>query len=326
VSIPSSDLPKIDSTRPTAPPNVTKPASHCANCGAGVSGKYCSACGQTIEFHLHSLWDLLQEAAEVLTHADSRLWRTLGPLVVRPGFLTQQFLAGCRASYLSPFRLYFVISVLFFLVVSMTGQPASRPGNVAAAVPSSKSDGARGLQDDLRRSTDSKMKMTAAEFCEGVVGHSLMPGVNKMREPFVSACIKSQADNGQQLRENFIRNMGRAMFLFLPVLAAFTKLLYWRPQRSYVTHLLLLIHNHAFVFLLMALVLAVMHLIHPSSTGLPAFMLMGYLIYYLFQSMRRVYGENWWRTLIKFATLSVGYLACAVCTLLLAGLYSAETL
>jgi hypothetical protein len=55
-------------------------------------------------------------------------------------------------------------------------------------------------------------------------------------------------------------------------------------------------------------------------------MLMGYLIYYLFQSMRRVYGENWWRTLIKFATLSVGYLACAVCTLLLAGLYSAETL
>jgi len=291
-----------------------------------VSGKYCSACGQGIEFRLHSLWDLLREAAEILTHADSRLWRTLGPLVARPGFLTQQYLAGHRASYLSPFRLYFVLSVLFFLVVSMTGQPTSRSGNAPGAGPATTSDARRGLQDNLRRSTSPERQRTAAEFCEGVVGHSLMPGVNKMREPFVSACIKSQADNGQQLRENFIRNMGRAMFLFLPVLAAFMKLLYWRPQRSYVTHLLLLIHNHAFVFLLMASVLAVAHWIHPSSVAFPTFVLMGYLIYYLYQSMYRVYRETWWRTLIKFTTLSVGYLVCAACTLLVAGLYSAETL
>jgi hypothetical protein len=120
--------------------------------------------------------------------------------------------------------------------------------------------------------------------------------------------------------------MGRAMFLLLPVLAGFMKLLYWRPQRSYVTHLLLLIHNHAFVFLVMALVLALVHWIHPSSTGFAALVLAAYLIYYLYESMRRVYGESWWRTLLKFTTLSLGYLACAACTLLLAGLYSAETL
>lgn len=326
MSIPESDLPKIHCTTPVVPPNDTKRAPYCANCGAAVSGKYCSACGQSIEFHLHSLWDFLGEAAEVLTHADSRLWRTLGPLVARPGFLTRKFLAGHRASYLSPFRLYFVLSVLFFLVVSMTGQPTSRSGNAPGAVPATTSDARRGLEDDPHRSTDPGRQKTAAEFCEGVVGHSLVPSANKMREPFVSACIKSQADNGQQLRENFIRNMGRAMFLFLPVLAAFMKLLYWRPQRSYVTHLLLLIHNHAFVFLLMASVLAVTHWIHPSNAALPAFVMLGYLIYYLYQSMRRVYGESWWRTLIKFTALSVGYLACAACTLLLAGLYSAETL
>jgi hypothetical protein len=309
------------------PPNDTELAVHCANCGAAVSGKYCSACGQRVEYHLHSLGTFLGEAVEVVTHADSRLWRTLGPLLFRPGFLTQQFLAGHRASYLSPFRLYFVLSVLFFLVVSMTGQPTSRPENAPGAAPSNTSDAQRGLQDDLRGSTDPKRKTSAAEFCEGVVGHSLMPGANKMREPFVNACIKSQADSGQQLRENFIRNLGRAMFLFLPVLAAFMKLMYWRPRRSYVTHLLLLIHDHAFFFLLMASVLAVMHWIHPiTRTALPTVVLMAYIIYYLHQSMHRVYGESWWRTLIKFTTLSVGYLACAVCTVLLAGLYSAETL
>ena len=40
-----------------------------------------------------------------------------------------------------------------------------------------------------------------------------------------------------------------AMFVFLPLLALAMKLLYWRPKRYYVEHLLFLIHNHAFVFL-----------------------------------------------------------------------------
>jgi hypothetical protein len=302
-------------------------SAQCKNCGATVTGKYCSACGQCVEYHMHSMWDLLSEAAEVLTHADSRLWRTLGSLVARPGLLTQQFIEGHRARYLSPFRLYFVLSVLFFLVVSIIGSPATQSGTATIATPSKTSDLRSGSPDNLHRSTDSIKKPTAEQFCETVVGHSLIPGANRLRQPFLSACVKSQADNGRELRENFIRNLGRAMFLFLPVLAALMKLMYWRPRRSYVTHLLLLIHNQAFVFLLMAAALAVSHWIHPDTgTALPAVVMMGYLIYYLYQSMRRVYEESWWRTLIKFTALSVGYLACAVCTVLLAGLYSAETL
>ena len=205
--------------------------SICTNCGVSVSGKYCSACGQSVEYHLHSLWDLLGEAAEVLTHADSRLWRTLVPLLIRPGFLTQQFLAGRRASYIPPFRLYLVVSVLFFLVVSLTQTPAAQPAISAQSSASPESSISSPTQVNGK---------SAADLCESVIGHTLLPGANKLRQPFLSACIKSQADNGRELRENFIRNIGRSMFLFLPLLAAFMKLLYWRPRRSYVTHLVLL--------------------------------------------------------------------------------------
>jgi hypothetical protein len=296
---------------------------HCANCGAVAPGNYCSACGQSTQFHLHSLWDLLGDALEVLTHADSRLWRTLLPLVGRPGFLTQQFLAGHRASYLSPLRLYFIVSVIFFLTVSLTGTPSSQAGATHAVVPYT-SAARSGLKDDLNGSTDVNAKRT--EFCEGLVGHSLIPGANKLRQPFVSACVKSQVDNGQQLRESFIRNLGRAMFLFLPVLAGFMKLMYWRPPRSYVTHLLLLVHNHAFLFLLLALALAVTHWIRLVNPALLIVALLVYSIYYLYESMRRVYGESSPRTLVKFAMLSMAYALCAGCTVLLVGLYSAETL
>ena len=57
-----------------------------------------------------------------------------------------------------------------------------------------------------------------------------------------------------------------------------------------------------------------------------AFALIVYLSMYLYGSMRRVYGENRLRTLIKFSALTMGYIICAACTVLLTGLYTAETL
>jgi hypothetical protein len=247
----------------------------------------------------------------------------MGALIARPGFLTQQYLAGHRASYIPPFRLYFFFSVLFFLVVSLTDTRSTQPARTAAvtSAPAAVS-GIQSAIDDRLETTQ-----TREQFCQAFVGRSKLQSVNRMRQPFLAACIKSQADNGREFRENFIRNLGRAMFLLLPMLAGFMKLMYWRPRRSYVNHLLLLFHNHAFVFLLMASVLAGLHWIHADfGLGWLALVLIGYLAYYLYQSMHRVYAQNWWRTLIKFSALSVAYVACAVGTVLTTGLYSAVTL
>jgi hypothetical protein len=281
--------------------------AHCTNCGATVTGSYCSSCGQAVKYQLHSFWELVREATEVVTHADSRLWRTLRALLFQPGFLTQQFLAGRRASYLSPFRLYFVLSVLFFLMVSVTHTHPTPPANAttsAAAAP-----------------------QAAESLCEAAVGHSLIPGADKLRQPFIAACLKSQADQGRELREIFIRNLGRAMFVLLPLIAAFMKLLYWRPARSYVSHLMLLLHFHAFAFLLFASLLAAQRWVHADTVrGVVLIAIIGWVPYYLYRSMRRVYAEASWRTLLKCAALTLAYVACAACVALIAGLYSAETL
>jgi hypothetical protein len=47
---------------------------------------------------------------------DSRLWRTVFPLLIRPGQLTKDYLEGRRARYMPPFRTYLVLSVIFFVV------------------------------------------------------------------------------------------------------------------------------------------------------------------------------------------------------------------
>ena len=88
----------------------------CLNCHARLRGQYCGHCGQRSRNRLISIWQLLQEAFGDLLELDSRLWRTLVPLLTRPGQLTRDYLEGRRARYMPPFRTYLVLSVIFFVV------------------------------------------------------------------------------------------------------------------------------------------------------------------------------------------------------------------
>jgi hypothetical protein len=88
----------------------------CLNCGTRLQGQYCGVCGQRARSRLISLWELISDAFGDLFELDSRIWRTLIPLLVRPGRLTRDYLEGKRARYMPPFRSYLVLSLVFFLV------------------------------------------------------------------------------------------------------------------------------------------------------------------------------------------------------------------
>jgi hypothetical protein len=317
----------------------------CANCGAALAGQYCSTCGQRVEPHSHSLWSFVAEAAEALTHADSSLWRTLGPLLCRPGFLTQQFLGGRRARYLPPVRLYLVLSFLFFLLVTITSPVTSRSAPAIASTALDMKSPRRNALDehapDEMSNDPQKLRASggtltgnidaAAErerildLCRASIAH--LPGPDWLRQPFFRACVRTGADQNRELGRTFVHNLGRALFLLLPLLAALMVPLYRHPKRYYVDHMLLLVHNHACVFLVMSgFIMAVRWIPTGTSANLVTFALILYLLIYLYSSMRRVYGESRARTLIKFSALSVGYFICAACTVLLTGLYSAEML
>src|ERR1700723_3691896 len=96
------------------PPRALNWAARSLNCGAALTGRYCANCGQTADVHVPSTRELFHEAIEGITHSDSRLWNSLKLLWFKPGKLTQEFVAGRRAAYLPPFRLYLVFSVIFF--------------------------------------------------------------------------------------------------------------------------------------------------------------------------------------------------------------------
>jgi hypothetical protein len=101
---------------------VDNPLDRCLNCGAALAGQYCGQCGQRATSRLISLWELVRDAFGDLFELDSRLWRTLIPLLVRPGRLTREYLEGRRARFMPPFRMYLVLSLVFFLVAFFNPQ------------------------------------------------------------------------------------------------------------------------------------------------------------------------------------------------------------
>jgi hypothetical protein len=262
-----------------------KSHSHvCENCHAELSGEYCARCGQRHEPHIHTVAHFAGEAFESISHADSRLWRTLWYLLARPGFLTREFFAGRRVAYLPPFRLYLVISVLFFLVVTVpqgplydADEPPSSQRIEAMKDAARELEHSRGPGSDALKQAAAELKQQAekesaqlagqppVENQEGLQKENGMtlfcdefkkpdPTANRNYAKLRAACLKISEDSGAELGKTIVHNIPRAMFVFLPLLALVMKPLYWRPKRYYVEHLLFLIHNHACVFLVWALV------------------------------------------------------------------------
>ena len=306
---------------------VPAAAPRCDNCGASVAGRYCGNCGQRLEPPVHSLWHFLTVAMEDVTHADTRLWRTVRALLFKPGYLTHEFLAGRRARYLPPVRLYLVLSVVFFLASSMHSKFEAVQISVsdddvpkaARLVP---------LEETQRPATGparpgETAEQRAARECGLIVYNG--PWQATLRPAMQQACLRIRADNARSLMASFRHNLPRIMFLFLPLLAGIMMLFYWRPRHYYVEHLLLLLHNHAAVFVVLPLAWGLGAVV-PRAAGLLGLAVFLYLVWYMFRSMRTVYGQGKGLTVAKLTALSFFYLVFGMLMFVLTFAYSALTL
>jgi hypothetical protein len=91
----------------------------CGNCHQPVGGAFCANCGQEDRTYLLSLAELVMEFFGELTNVDSRFYRSLKPLLFKPGWLTMEYIRGRRQRYFPPIRLYIIVSLLFFFIAAM---------------------------------------------------------------------------------------------------------------------------------------------------------------------------------------------------------------
>ena len=93
----------------------------CRNCGATVTGKFCSECAQPAHIH-RSLLSLTHDVLHSVFHFDGKLWRTVPALVLHPGELTRRYIDGERAKFVSPMALFLFTVFTMFAVFSFVGR------------------------------------------------------------------------------------------------------------------------------------------------------------------------------------------------------------
>jgi hypothetical protein len=284
-------------------------AARCKNCDAILTGRYCVSCGQRADVHVPSTRELVHEVLEGLTHSDSRLWRTLLLLWFRPGALTEEFLAGRRAMSLPPFRLYLIISVTFFLIIS-----------------ASQSSDVQFLQFDRPERAPAANVPLSGESCDSItIFNNAHPDWDRRIR---RACTEIRRDNARTFKKNLIAALPKAMFVFLPLIAFLHMLLYWRPRRRYAEHLVFFLHLQTLFFSVGIVIVLLGDVAHrwPSFTGVANVFepLLGWTLpVYTVFALRRVFKNGWLKTILKASSLAVAYFLLALVLWLVAFAYAA---
>jgi len=93
-------------------------AVNCPNCGYVLNLQYqfCPSCGQSTQKE-EDVKSLVSHFLNDYFTFDSKIIRSIKPLIISPGMLTLEYLAGKRIQYIPPLRLFIFLSIIFFLLL-----------------------------------------------------------------------------------------------------------------------------------------------------------------------------------------------------------------
>jgi hypothetical protein len=327
---------------------------NCLNCGTVLKGPFCYFCGQPDRNFMRFFPVLLRDLMEDLLDLDSRFMRTMKPLLFKPGRLTRDYMEGRRFRYAPPMRLYIFSSIVFFLLAALISSDAisigkNEQGDIQIAeTPVAErqkvEEALNNLPADVRGQVDVDKILAASEGRENFDPGFKIDDIQFNEEPWnretnpvdirwlpgwlndrINDEIENSPKKAEQINENpnllidkVFDILPATMFLLLPLVALIFKFWYLFAKRYYIEHLIFSLHNHAFLFVGLTLILlanlgeslltahdysaaatAMYWLIVIISIWLPVYMLI---------SLRVVYKQNWFMTLGKFVMIGISYM------------------
>jgi thiamine biosynthesis protein ThiS len=261
-------------------------AWQCPTCGAQVSGKFCPDCGEK-KFGAAdlSMRHFFHHALEDFFHFDSKLFGSFRLLFTRPGFLTAEYLRGCRKPYLHPFQLFFLANLIYFLLLPYTGWT--------------------GLRTPL-------------------YVHMHMMSYSKFVAPLVAQKIAARGISLEQFSHSFDHGVDvqarSLVVLMVPLFALVLAVLQWRKKQFFGQHLVFSLHFTAFwlvaLFILFyggtALVFkfalrhgVILPFLNSDNALFPVSLLI--MLVYAYLALRAVYGDSIFVSLAKAAVLTASF-------------------
>ena len=299
---------------------------------------------------------LLRDLMEDLLDLDSRFMRTIKPLMFKPGKLTRDYMDGRRFRYAPPMRLYIFSSIVFFLLAAFLssdaitvsggendegivtlstgiGDDKQTVEEALKSVPPGVLDEAE-VEDIIASVNDDDYEKTEMfttddiSFNDDPWDRETNPVDLKWLPDWFNDSINDEIEGSPEKAEMISKNpnlivdqvfdiLPATMFVLLPFVALIFKFWYTFAKRYYVEHLIFSLHNHAFIFVSLILLLLtglVVDLLNSYGYSTAAetsewlIAIIGIWIpLYLLISLRVVYQQNWFLTIGKFVVIGISY-------------------
>lgn len=281
--------------------------TNCLNCGTEVPGRYCTNCGQENTVPHETFGHLLKHFVADVVHYDSKTLLTLKYLLFKPGFLTKEYIAGKRVSYVNPIKLYIFTSFVFFLLYfALTGNhEGAGTINVAESYP--QREAITTLPDSLRNFT-----LSSSQWWERLTMFHTKQQYDSMqmtlKKEYRDGRMQRQAagvyfnsldhneDSEKVRKERLHHNIPKIMFVLLPLFALFLRWMYDKKRWFYADHAIFSVHLHTFFFILYLFCTGLDTLFHTdwfTSLGNIG------LFIYLVMALKQIYGQSTRKSVVK---------------------------
>lgn len=300
----------------------------CLNCNSELSenANYCSSCGQKADSPIIRFKDFIKDAFEDYFSIDSKIFKSLIPLIFKPGFLSIEYIKGKRSSYIPPFRMFLIISVLYFLFLSVTEEKddfikiqetktEDSKDTIAGAIPK---------KEDVNISFDgvgdSKMALVMQSLKDSteqeyISKHGLKAYVDSVFADenllyrFISRKFYAMyLTDGKNFGELMFSTVQKLVFIMAPIMAFILLIIYYRKKIFYMQHLIFAFHFHAFVFFMLLLDDSLLHLLGNWTSTIVTLS----IIIYLYIAIKKVYQQSWMKSFLKFTLLFMGYILLGI--------------
>jgi|GEM_PF-925262 len=215
----------------------------CPNCEQefNLEFQFCPHCGQKNKKQNLNFKYIISEFLSANFNVDSKIYLTLRTLITKPGKLTSEYLSGKRTKYITPIRLYVLISFVYFFVASIDPMDSVKinDDDVVAAADSLTSD-------TTHISTDIATKELHNMIFESDSTDTIPSTIENLAREKSNIF---QTDAGRMMFKNkFAEYFTIGLFVLIPI-AALILFLFFSKGTYYIQHLVFSFHLQSMIFL-----------------------------------------------------------------------------
>lgn len=252
-----------------------QPDSVCLNCGTPLADKFCSSCGQKrIEAKDRTLLYFFRQFFESAFFLENSFIRNLWRLLISPGLQANDFVEGRRRRWMSPFSIFFLINLIYFIVNPLT---------------------------DFNLPLDNHIRYHATTYSRIAI---------RMVERRMEKRNVTFEEYAKKFDQETIDYSKALMVLNVPILSLFLVIIFVRQKRFFTDHFIYALYFFSFVLLWACIWVLTLNTLRWA--GLPHIQillpigLVAMIIFYLIQSLKTFYREKRWWALMIISMVLIG--------------------